>query len=132
MESIARSLERDSVLVRRALLGLGSAGAVLVVALAWAIRRMITTSTTNRRRDATRRGAAVVVGSVGRLVPREVGTVSERRVIRAEEVGDDDDDDDDDGVGSSIPSPEWGDIGGRPRHWCEYDLSPSKNTNRCH
>ena len=116
LASIARSLERESLFVRRSLLVLGCAGVVLVAALVRAMRGMARTRGGARRRRAA---AVVVGGGKRRSVPLEIGGTVEERKLRSardeEEAGDDEDDRED----GSIPSPE-----GCGRRGNDPDVSP--------
>jgi len=106
LASIARSLERESLFVRRSLLVLGCAGVVLVAALVRAMRGMARTRGGARRR----RAAAVVVvgGGERRSVPLEIGGTVEERKMRSARDEEEAGDDEDDREGGSIPSPERG------------------------
>ena len=107
LSSIARSLERESLFVRRSLLVLGCTGVVLVAALVRAMRGMART-----RGGARRRRAAAVVVVVGggnrRSVPLEIGGTVEERKLRSARDDEEAGDDEDDREGGSIPSPERG------------------------
>ena len=79
LASIARSLERESLFVRRALLVLGCAGVALVAALARAMRSIAR----SKRGGARRRAVDVVVGGGGK---EEVGPSRDRRDRRGAET----------------------------------------------